>query len=75
MDEQRLAEINQYLNHTSEDQFGNSDSIGLKNVDSRIKLTFGEGYGLFVTGSIEKGTTVKVIIPEVLHVNEEEGTA
>jgi two-component system sensor histidine kinase YesM len=74
MDEQRLEEINQHLYHTAEDQYGNSDSIGLKNVDSRIKLTFGEAYGLYVTGSIEKGTTVKLIIPEVLQVKEEDET-
>jgi two-component system sensor histidine kinase YesM len=71
MDEKRLEEINQHLQLISEEQFGKSDSIGLKNVDSRIKLTFGTGYGLFLTGSIEDGTTVKLIIPEVLP--EEEG--
>jgi two-component system sensor histidine kinase YesM len=75
MDEKRLEEINQHLYYTTDDQFGLSDSIGLKNVDSRIKLTFGEGYGLFVTGSKENGTTVKLIIPELLKDNEEEGTA
>ncbi|QGQ95631.1 sensor histidine kinase [Paenibacillus psychroresistens] len=73
MDDKRLEEINQHLYHISDDQFGNNDSIGLKNVDSRIKLTFGEGYGIFVTGSIETGTTVRVIIPEVLQDNQEEG--
>jgi two-component system sensor histidine kinase YesM len=71
MDEKGVEEINRRLYHTSEDQYSKSDSIGLKNVDSRIKLTFGEGYGLFLTGSIEKGTTVKLIIPEMLQ--EEKG--
>jgi two-component system sensor histidine kinase YesM len=71
MDEKRLEEINQHLYHTSEDQFGNSDSIGLKNVDSRAKLTFGDSYGLFVTSLKENGTSVKLIIPEMLQVKEE----
>lgn len=37
--------------------------IGIKNVDERIKLLFGEDYGLEVHSIIGSGTTVKIILP------------
>jgi two-component system, sensor histidine kinase YesM len=37
--------------------------IGLKNIDERIKLFFGDEYGLSVFSEINKGTTVKMKIP------------
>lgn len=40
--------------------------IGLKNVDDRIKLTFGCEYGLEIFSIPEKGTRVKITFPAVL---------
>jgi len=37
--------------------------IGLNNVDQRIKLNFGENYGLDVNSEINKGTTVNIYLP------------
>ena len=37
--------------------------IGLKNISDRIKLLFGEAYGLEVDSVENEGTTVRVIIP------------
>ncbi|WP_245600096.1 sensor histidine kinase [Paenibacillus harenae] len=41
------------------------DSIGLSNIDNRIKLLFGEGYGLGIESQIGVGTTVVVKIPYI----------
>lgn len=38
-------------------------SIGIHNVDDRIKLLYGDEYGVTITSEIDKGTTVRVIIP------------
>jgi two-component system, sensor histidine kinase YesM len=37
--------------------------IGLRNVDKRIKLFFGDGYGLFVRSQPGTGTSVELCIP------------
>ena len=44
-------------------QVHTSQSYGLKNVNTRLKLQYGQEYGLSVESEIEKGTTVRVIIP------------
>jgi len=46
--------------------FDKSDSkgYGIKNVNERIKLYFGEKYGLEIESSPGKGTTVKIRIPK-----------
>ena len=36
---------------------------GIKNIDLRLKLTYGEQYGLSYQSSVGKGTTVKIRIP------------
>ena len=42
----------------------NSDKgIGIYNVDRRIKLLFGEDYGLSIKSELSKGTTVTITIP------------
>ena len=40
--------------------------IGLINVDRRIKLYFGQEYGVSVTSSLGSGTLVKVVLPSDL---------
>lgn len=39
--------------------------IGIQNVDQRIKLVFGEKYGLTVESQKNVGTTVKIYIPKI----------
>ncbi|MFB6362871.1 histidine kinase [Paenibacillus elgii] len=71
MEETRLEELRSRLNDESEDrELG--ESLGLGNVHSRIKLIFGEEYGLFIDSRAGAGTTVKVVIPAVLQHGEEE---
>ena len=40
-----------------------SRGIGVKNVNDRIKITFGESYGLSIESEPDMGTTVTVRIP------------
>lgn len=40
-----------------------SSHIGLKNIQHRIKLQYGETYGLSITSTVQKGTTVIIEIP------------
>ncbi len=42
-----------------------SQSIGLKNVNDRIKLYFGEQYGLKVQSEFGTGTTVLIVLPVI----------
>jgi two-component system sensor histidine kinase YesM len=65
IDEERLEEIRRQLSHGGEDQ-GLGESMGMNNVNSRIKLIFGQEYGLFVTSSKDAGTIVKVVIPAII---------
>ncbi|MGH4137388.1 sensor histidine kinase [Clostridium sp.] len=40
--------------------------VGIKNVDKRIKLYYGEEYGVNIESIIGKGTTVYIIVGEIL---------
>ncbi len=40
-----------------------SSGVGLKNVNERIKLTYGSEFGLEITSELDEGTTVKIRIP------------
>lgn len=39
--------------------------VGLENVNNRIRLYFGESYGLEIFSEFEEGTTIKLRIPEI----------
>lgn len=41
------------------------DNIGIKNVDRRIKLIYGDEYGVVIESEIDKGTKVKVLLPRL----------
>lgn len=57
MTEQKIEEI------FSKDT-GEKKGYGIKNVDERIKLYFGEKYGLTILSAVGVGTTVRVTIPK-----------
>ena len=40
------------------------DNIGIKNVDRRIKLIYGDEYGVVIESQVGKGTRVKVLLPK-----------
>jgi two-component system sensor histidine kinase YesM len=58
MSEERIYEV---LSSTS--KHGKFNRIGINNLNERIKLYFGEDYGLLLKSEINKGTLVTVRIP------------
>lgn len=50
-------------------EYENSDSnkrrIGLRNVHQRIKLCYGDSYGLEIYSGVDKGTTVEMLLPKI----------
>lgn len=52
-----------HLCDTLEDENDRSSSIGLRNVERRIRLHYGEEYKLFIESTIGRGTRVVVRIP------------
>ncbi len=46
---------------------GKGSGIGVKNVNERIRLYFGEDYGLTIISEPDVGTTVKIRLPAVLY--------
>ncbi len=64
---QRLIEIQQSL--ICVDDIPENNHIGLRNVNQRIKLIFGNDYGCSIT-SADNVTTVKIIIPIITKSND-----
>jgi len=58
MSEEQLKLLMSYINseHTTSDS-------GLKNIQNRIKLFYGEKYGLFIKSTLGEGTCVEISIP------------
>ncbi|MEG1849232.1 MAG: ATP-binding protein, partial [Oscillospiraceae bacterium] len=44
---------------------GKGSGIGLRNVQQRIRLTYGEPYGLTIDSEPDEGTTVRIRIPAI----------
>lgn len=65
MEKERCEEI---LHKESVNQTG----IGIKNVNDRIKIYFGEQYGLTITSELDVGTRVEIRMPKVLEESYEE---
>ena len=52
----------------------NGRGIGLSNVHRRLKLAFGEAYGLRISGRVGKGMTIRICQPwQVIEKNETGG--
>ena len=47
----------------------------MANVNERIKMNFGDRYGISIESELGKGTTVSVVIPAILFNYEEEKNA
>lgn len=58
----KFGELSQHAN----------ESIGLKNINARIRLYYGEDYGLSVKSEQGCGTTVQIKIPELVEETKEE---
>ena len=61
MNEERLKQIRERISGGGEKK---SEIFGLYNVNERIRLKFGEEYGLEIESEYTKGTVVKVILPK-----------
>ena len=59
MSEERLKEVLEKL----ENRLEHTASIGLRNVNHRIKLYFGESFGIQIKSKAGKGTLVRLIFP------------
>jgi HAMP domain-containing protein len=57
--------INRYLQDNSAEALEKKDSIGLSNINARIRLLFGEPYGVSVSSVMGEGTTVSLRVPRV----------
>ena len=44
---------------------GERTGIGIKNVNDRIRIYFGEEYGLHITSELDEGTCVEIRIPKL----------
>ncbi len=58
MTEEQCSEI---LHQEASDRVG----IGIKNVNDRIQIYFGENYGLFIKSEPDEGTCVTIRIPKI----------
>lgn len=61
MNEERLKQIRERISGGGENK---GEIFGLYNVNERIRLKFGEEYGLEIESEYTKGTVVKVILPK-----------
>ena len=62
MKENQLEDLNRSINNFDKQQDG-SRGIGLRNINERIKLYFGDQYGLEIYSTFNKGTKVIIKIP------------
>ncbi len=56
--------VNRLMTHESRTR-GRGSGIGLKNVNERIQIYFGEEYGLTIFSEPDEGTTVRIHLPRV----------
>lgn len=79
MAEEAVEAINNYLDRVAVGHVGESSKkrggIAMKNVNSRIKLLFGEEYGIHVYSTVNIGTDVKIILPKIRKGEYEKRTA
>jgi len=70
MEEEQLNKLREMIeanDFSCEDEYTNMEkgSIGIKNVNQRIKLIFGSEYGIQIQSKVDEGTCVKVTIPKI----------
>jgi len=63
MDKDRLLHV---LNSLEEETENQGRHIGLKNVHQRIRMCYGEGYGLVINSEKDIGTKITIVLPDVV---------
>lgn len=69
MDEIQVEAIQKILSqppHFKELGKRSTQSIGLSNINSRIELYYGSGYGLQIASNITNGTTISIKVPHII---------
>ncbi|WP_310603307.1 cache domain-containing sensor histidine kinase [Anaerosporobacter sp.] len=61
MDSTTVKNLNDYIN----DKNDTFKSIGLRNVNKRLKLRYGESYGLTIASDVSSGTIVTITLPVI----------
>lgn len=60
MSEDKLNNIIQHINHEKGDEM---ISIGLRNIHQRLKLAYGDQFGISLISIKDQGTTITLTIP------------
>jgi two-component system, sensor histidine kinase YesM len=68
LDPEKIEELMKFLTD-GEDERPSFEKIGLANVHNRIKMTYGENYGLSIFEGKEYGLTIQVKLPFVNNLN------
>ncbi|OCT14712.1 hypothetical protein A8709_11050 [Paenibacillus pectinilyticus] len=65
MDSQQVEDMNAMLRENMQTSLHSKarDRVGIYNVNSRIKLYYGNEYGITVLSELDEGTVVKVVLP------------
>lgn len=63
--EEDVEKLNKKLLRSNEDFSKSKKGIALTNVNNRIKLMFGDNYGLYIYSSVNVGTDVKITLPKI----------
>ena len=66
MTQEQIDEMNQHLS-----EYDESFGYGVRNVNKRIELLYGEKYGLHYLKNIFGGVTVEICIPYITEVQED----
>jgi two-component system, sensor histidine kinase YesM len=66
MEEEKCSAIN---NELQTEYIKEENHIGIKNVNQRIKLSFGENYGIEIKSSVNNGTSIVIALPSVIESN------
>lgn len=69
IEEQRIDQILDYSNENADNPHKFS-GIGLRNIDERLRLKYGDRYGLRISSAVGQGTTVSVMIPAIKKAEE-----
>ena len=60
----------EYIMHNRVVSSKRGSGIGVRNVDERIKLIYGEQYGVTIESELDEGTTATIIIPKLEETDE-----
>ena len=69
IDEETLEKLRKDISHKIEEK---PSGFGLTNVNQRIKMHFGEDYGMEISSTKGEGTTIRIVIPALPYAEHRE---